>query len=238
MGSSTGRKRVLLKISGEALAGERKQGFDASVILKIAGDVKQLVESGVECALVIGAGNLFRGNLAEGLGIDRVKGDFMGMLSTIMNGIAFEDVLLKMGVKAKVMSAIDAGAIAEPWNIYKAGDFLSSGGVVIAAGGTGNPFFTTDTAAALRAAELGADFLLKATRVDGVFSADPEKELSAERYESLSYREVIEKSLRVMDLTAVSICMENSIPIVVFDVFKENALMKIVSGEKSGTIIS
>lgn len=238
MGSSPKYRRVLLKVSGEALAGGKKHGIDRAVITDMASQVAAAVESGVQCAVVIGAGNFFRGSLGEELGIDRVNGDYMGMLATVMNAIAFKDALIKAGVKAKVMSALNIRGAAEDYNIFAADEFLNSGGVVIASGGTGSPFFTTDTAAGLRAIELGADILLKATRVDGVYTSDPEKDPTAKRYETLKFSEVLEKNLRVMDITSVALCMENKMPIVVFNMFEKGSLAKILSGQNAGTIIS
>jgi uridylate kinase len=231
-------RRILLKISGESLAGKLKSGIDPEILSETASLVKETVEAGVECAVVIGAGNFFRGSLGEGIGIDRARGDYMGMLATVMNGIAFNDALLKKGVNSIVMSPIAAGGAALPYDIFAARKFLSEGGVVIASGGTGSPFFTTDTAASLRALELQADLLLKATRVDGVYTADPEKDSTAVKYDTLTYSEAIEKKLRIMDMTAVSLCMDNSLPVAVFNLSDKKSFIKILRGEKSGTLIS
>jgi uridylate kinase len=230
-------QRILLKLSGEALLGEEDYGIDPVIIGRIAKEVLEVRNTGVQVAIVIGGGNIFRGaGLAES-GIDRVTGDHMGMLATLMNSLALQDAMEKAGVDARVMSAISAHAVSEDYIRRRATRHLEKGRVVIIAGGTGNPFFTTDTAAALRAIEVGADIVLKATKVDGVFSADPNIDENAQLYESLSYDEVIEGKLGVMDANAIVLCRDQGMPIRVFNVFGSGNLMQIVKGDKVGTII-
>jgi uridylate kinase len=230
-------QRILLKLSGEALLGDEDYGIDPAIIGRIANEVLEVRKTGVEVAIVIGGGNIFRGaGLAES-GIDRVTGDHMGMLATLMNSLALQDALEKAGADARVMSAISAHAVSEDYIRRRATRHLEKGRVVIIAGGTGNPFFTTDTAAALRAIEIGADIVLKATKVDGVYSADPKIDKNAVLHESLSYDEVIEGKLRVMDTNAIVLCRDQGMPIRVFNVFGSGNLIKIVRGEKVGTII-
>ncbi len=231
-------KRILLKLSGEALAGDGKSGINPEIINQIASEVKEVADIGVEVAMVIGAGNIFRGAMAEALGISRSTGDFMGMLATVMNSMAVENTLEKMNMPTRVLTAIEMKHVAEPYTIQKAEDHLKKGRIVIAAGGTGHPYFTTDTAASLRAVELGADVLLKATRVDGVYTGDPEKDPEAEKIEEISFIEMIKRQLRVMDLTAISLCMDNNLPIIVFNLFEKGSLKRIVLGETVGTKIS
>ncbi|HOK01403.1 MAG TPA: UMP kinase [Spirochaetota bacterium] len=230
-------KRILLKLSGEALAGQDKTGINPDVIQQIATEIKEVSDLGVEVALVIGAGNIFRGAMAESLGINRSTGDFMGMLATVMNSMAVENTLEKMDKPTRVLTAIEMKHVAEPYTIQKALDHLKKGRIVIAAGGTGHPYFTTDTAASLRAVELGADVLLKATKVDGVYTGDPEKDPNAEKIVEIPYMEMIKRQLRVMDLTAISLCMDNNLPIIVFNLFERGALKRIVLGEAVGTKI-
>jgi len=230
-------QRILLKLSGEALLGDEDYGIDPAIIGRIANEVLEVRKTGVEVAIVIGGGNIFRGaGLAES-GIDRVTGDHMGMLATLMNSLALQDALEKAGADARVMSAISVHAVSEDYIRRRATRHLEKGRVVIIAGGTGNPFFTTDTAAALRAIEIGADIVLKATKVDGVYSADPKIDKNAVLHESLSYDEVIEGKLRVMDTNAIVLCRDQGMPIRVFNVFGCGNLIKIVRGEKVGTII-
>lgn len=230
-------KRILLKLSGEALLGNEDYGIDPVIIGRIANEVLEVRRTGVEVAIVIGGGNIFRGaGLAES-GIDRVTGDHMGMLATLMNSLALQDALEKAGADARVMSAISVHAVSEDYIRRRATRHLEKGRVVIIAGGTGNPFFTTDTAAALRAIEVGADVVLKATKVDGVYSADPKIDRNAVLHESLSYDEVIEGKLKVMDTNAIVLCRDQKMPIRVFNVFGSGNLIKIVRGEKVGTII-
>ncbi len=230
-------KRILLKLSGEALAGPDKTGINPEIIQHIASEIKEVADLGVEIALVIGAGNIFRGAMADSLGINRSTGDFMGMLATVMNSMAVENTLEKMNQPTRVLTAIEMKHVAEPYTIQKAEDHLKKGRIVIAAGGTGHPYFTTDTAASLRAVELGADVLLKATKVDGVYTGDPEKDKDAVKIKEITFIDMITRQLRVMDLTAISLCMDNNLPIVVFNLFEKGALKKIVLGEKIGTKI-
>jgi uridylate kinase len=230
-------QRILLKLSGEALLGDEDYGIDPAIIGRIAGEILEVLNTGVQIAIVIGGGNIFRGaGLAES-GIDRVTGDNMGMLATLMNSLALQDSMENVGVDARVMSAISVHAVCEDYIRRRATRHLEKGRVVIIAGGTGNPFFTTDTAAALRAIEIGADIVLKATKVEGVFSANPDIDKNAKLYESLSYDEVIEGKLGVMDANAIVLCRDQGMPIRVFNVFGSGNLMNIVKGEKVGTII-
>ena len=230
-------QRILLKLSGEALLGNEDYGIDPVIIGRIADEIHEVRKYGVEVAIVIGGGNIFRGaGLAES-GIDRVTGDHMGMLATLMNSLALQDALERTGVEARVMSAISVHDVCEDYIRRRATRHLEKGRVVIIAGGTGNPFFTTDTAAALRAIEVGADVVLKATKVDGVYSADPKIDKHAVLHDALNYDEVIEGKLRVMDTNAIVLCRDQGMPIRVFNVFGSGNLMKIVRGEKVGTSI-
>ena len=231
-------KRILIKLSGQALAGDKKTGIDPEIIRSIAEEIKEVHSSGVEVALVIGAGNFFRGSLGTELGLDRLTGDSMGMLATVMNALAFQDLLSKLDVPARVMTSFKVDEIAEHYIIRKASSHLEKGRVVIIAGGTGHPYFTTDTAASLRAIELQADILLKATRVDGVYTSDPEKDSNAKKIDSISFIDVIKGKLRVIDLTAVALCMDNNMKIVIFNLFNQGSLKKVVLGEEIGTKIS
>lgn len=230
-------KRILLKLSGEALAGQLGYGIDPDVINGIAGEVRDVVDLGVQVALVIGGGNIFRGIAASSAGMDRASADYMGMLATVMNSVAMQDALEKKGVVTRVQSAIEMQAIAEPYIRRRAVRHLEKGRVVIFGAGTGNPFFTTDTAASLRAAEIGAEVILKATKVDGVYTADPAKHPDAVRYESLTYLEVLKRGLQVMDSTATSLCMDNNLPIIVFDLTRYGNIRKVVCGEPIGTLV-
>jgi len=231
-------QRILLKLSGEALLGDEDYGIDPAIIGRIANEILEVRNTGVQVAIVIGGGNIFRGaGLAES-GIDRVTGDHMGMLATLMNSLALQDAMEKAGVDARVMSAISVHDVSEDYIRRRATRHLEKGRVVIIAGGTGNPFFTTDTAAALRAIEVGADIVLKATKVDGVFTADPKMDENAVLHKSLSYDEVIEGKLRVMDTNAIVLCRDQGMPIRVFNVFGLGNLISIVRGGKVGTIIS
>jgi uridylate kinase len=231
-------QRILLKLSGEALLGDEDYGIDPAIIGRIANEILEVRNTGVQVAIVIGGGNIFRGaGLAES-GIDRVTGDHMGMLATLMNSLALQDAMEKAGVDARVMSAISVHDVSEDYIRRRATRHLEKGRVVIIAGGTGNPFFTTDTAAALRAIEVGADIVLKATKVDGVFTADPKIDENAVLHESLGYDEVIEGKLRVMDTNAIVLCRDQKMPIRVFNVFGVGNLISIVRGGKVGTIIS
>jgi uridylate kinase len=231
-------RRVLLKLSGEALAGDAKTGIEPAILSGIAGEIRDMQQLGVEVAVVIGAGNIFRGKMSDSLGLKRVTGDHMGMLATVMNSLALQNALESIGVEAVVMCPFSMMEIAEPYIIRTALSHLDNGRVVIAAGGTGQPFFTTDTAASLRAVELEASVLLKATRVDGVYTGDPEKDKNAKKIDSISYIDVLKGQLRVMDFTAVTLCMENKLPIIVFNLFNRGSLKKIVTGETVGTLIS
>jgi uridylate kinase len=230
-------KRVLLKLSGEALAGDQGYGIDPLTITTIANEIKDVVECGVSLALVIGGGNIFRGLAASSKGMDRASADYMGMLATMINSLAMQDALEKIGVDTRVQSAIAMAEVAEPYIRRRAIRHLEKGRVVIFGAGTGNPYFTTDTAASLRAMEIGADVILKGTKVDGVYSADPKKDSAAVKYSTLTYHEVLTKGLQVMDATATSLCMDNSLPIVVFDITTDGNVKKVVCGEEIGTIV-
>lgn len=230
-------KRILLKFSGEALMGKAQFGIDPSVLDKIAKDVADLIQMGCEVGIVIGGGNLFRGKALSEVGLGRVTGDHMGMLATVMNALALRDALERIDLPARIMSAIPLLGVVDPYHRRKAISHLRSGHAVIFAAGTGNPFFTTDTAACLRAIEVGADIVLKATKVDGVYSADPVKNPDATRYEFLTYSEVLNQGLQVMDLTAICLCQEQNMPLQVFDMSDVEALRKIVTGEQVGTFI-
>ncbi len=231
-------RRVLLKLSGKALGGDDGNCINPRILSGIAGEIKEIHGMGVEVALVVGAGNVFRGSTAGDLGISRITGDYMGMLATVMNSLALQNALESVGVPARVMCSFSVKEIAEPYIIRKAVDHLDHGRVVIASGGTGHPFFTTDTAASLRGLELKTDVLLKATRVDGVYSGDPESDASARKLDSISYIDVLNGRLGIMDFTAVTLCMDNKLPIIVFNLFKPGSLKGIVTGEPVGTIIS
>jgi len=230
-------KRILLKLSGEALLGSEDYGIDPAILARIASEVAEVCRSGVEVAVVIGGGNIFRGAGLAQSGIDRVTGDHMGMLATVMNALALQDALESQEVEARVMSAISIHDVCEDYIRRRAIRHLQKGRVVICAGGTGNPFFTTDTAAALRAIEIGADIVLKATKVDGIYSADPNLEAGADRFDSVSYDQVIEGKLRVMDANAVVLCREQEMPIRIFNVFQEGNLTRLVHGEAIGSIV-
>ena len=231
-------KRILLKLSGEALMGDRQYGIDPTRLADYAKDIKTIVDKGVEVALVIGGGNIFRGVSGASNGIDRVQGDYMGMLATIINGLALQSALEDEGIYTRLLTAIKMEQVAEPFIKRRAVRHLEKGRVVIFGGGTGNPYFTTDTAASLRAIEMEADLLLKATRVDGVYSADPEKDKTATKYDTISFSEVLEKKLNVMDMTAFTLCQENKLPIRIFDINEAGNLRKIVQGENIGTLVS
>ena len=231
-------KRILLKLSGEALAGKQGYGIDPDIIRGIATEIREVVDLGVQVAIVIGGGNIFRGVAASSMGMDRASADYMGMLATVMNSLALQDALEKIGVITRVQSAIEMQEIAEPYIRRRAVRHLEKGRVVIFGAGTGNPFFTTDTAAALRAAEIDADLLLKATKVDGVYTADPKKDPAARRYEKLSFDEAIANNLGVLDTAAFALCREQNLSLVVFNVFKPGALKRVVMGEDEGTRVS
>ena len=230
--------RILLKLSGEALLGQEDYGIDPVIIHRIAVEIGDVTRLGIEVAVVIGGGNIFRGAGLAKSGIDRVTGDHMGMLATVMNSLALQDALERIGVDARVMSAISVHDVCEDYIRRRAIRHLEKGRVVICAGGTGNPFFTTDTAAALRAIEIDADMLLKATKVDGVYSADPVKDADAVLYDKLGYDRVIESKLGVMDANAIVLCRDQSMPIRVFNVFDEGNLVRIIKGEAIGTLVS
>lgn len=231
-------KRILLKLSGESLMGSKQFGIDTEKLSSYALEIKQAVEAGVEVAVVIGGGNIFRGVQVEGEGLDRVQGDHMGMLATIINGMALQSSLEKEGVKTRLMTAIKMEQVAEPYIRRRAIRHLQKGRVVIFGGGTGNPYFTTDTAATLRAIEIEADIILKGTRVDGIYTADPEKDKTATKYDTISFKEVYEKGLNIMDMTAFTLCNENKLPIVVFDINKSQNLIKMLKGESVGTLVN
>jgi len=230
-------KRVVLKISGEALQGDLHYGVSSSVMFSLANQIKDVKSLGVEIAIVVGGGNIFRGIESEKLGFDRVTADYMGMLATVINSLALQDTLEKVGVYTRVQTAIEMKALAEPFIKRRAVRHLEKGRIVIFAAGTGNPFFTTDTAAALRAIEMNADVILKATKVDGVYSDDPMINKDAKKFSSLKYIDVLKKGLRVMDATAISLCMENKLPIVVFNLNKKDNFKKVILGEKIGTLV-
>ncbi len=231
-------KRILLKLSGESLMGDKQFGIDNTRILQYANEIKDVTESGVQVAIVIGGGNIFRGVQAEEGGMERTQGDYMGMLATMINSMALQSALESTGIHTRLQSAIEMKTIAEPYIKRRAIRHLEKGRVVIFGAGTGNPYFTTDTAASLRAIEMEADVILKGTRVDGIYTADPEKDPHAVRYENVSFKEVYEKGLNVMDMTAFTLCRENNMPIIVFDMNKPGNLRKVVEGENVGTCVS
>jgi uridylate kinase len=231
-------KRILLKLSGEALMGEQKNGIDPARLTMYANEIKQAVEEGVQVAIVIGGGNIFRGIQGAAKGMDRVQGDYMGMLATVINSMAIQSEIEKQGMPTRLLSGIVIDPIAESMSRRKAVEYLNEGKVVIIAAGTGNPFFTTDSAAALRAVEIQADVILKGTRVDGIYTADPEKVKNAAKYDSITYTEVYEKGLNIMDLTAFTLCRENKLPILVFNMNIPGNLLRIIKGENIGTIVS
>ena len=231
-------KRILLKLSGESLAGKSGQGFDTVMLALYANEIAKAVEMGTQAAVVLGGGNIFRGLKGNNIGTDRVQGDYMGMLATVINSLALQSALQSIAIKSKVYSGLPVDPIAERISGPKAISSLESGEVVIIAGGTGNPFFTTDTAAALRAIEIHADVLLKGTRVDGVYTADPEKDPKATKFSTLTFEEAYNKGLNIMDMTAFTLCSENKMPVIVFDVHKAGNLDKILNGNNCGTLIS
>jgi uridylate kinase len=230
-------KRVLLKLSGEALMGEKQYGIDPAVTTQIARDVQDVQSLGVETAIVIGGGNIFRGVAGTARGMDRATGDYMGMLATVINALALQDALEQHGVNTRVMSAIEMRAVAEPFIRRRAIRHLEKGRVVIFAAGTGNPYFTTDTAAALRAMEIRAEVIMKATKVDGIYTADPVKDPSATKFDTISYLQVLEQRLQVMDATAISLCMDNQLPILVFNLRTPGNLRRAVLGEPVGSVV-
>ena len=230
--------RILLKLSGESLMGNKEFGIDHDRLSQYSNEIKQIVDAGVEVAIVIGGGNIFRGIQQVNGAIDRVQGDYMGMLATMINSMALQSSLENMGLKTRLLSAIKMEQIAEPFIKRRATRHLEKGRVVIFGAGTGNPYFTTDTAASLRAIEINADVILKGTRVDGIYTADPEKDPSATKYENITFDEVLEKGLNVMDLTAFTLCKENSLPIIVFDMDSGGNLLKVVKGDEVGTLVA
>jgi len=230
-------KRILLKLSGEALMGDKQYGIDIDRVAQYAKDIHDVHSRGIEIALVIGGGNIYRGLSAEKAGMDRVQADYMGMLATVINSMALQDALEKTGVKTRLLTAIKMEQICEPFIRRRAVRHLEKGRIVIFGAGTGNPYFTTDTAASLRAVEINADVVMKGTRVDGIYTADPLKDPTASRYEKISFAEVYEKNLNVMDMTAFTLCQENNLPIIVFDMNKPGNFMKIASGDPIGTLV-
>ena len=231
-------KRILLKLSGESLVGDKGFGIDPDMIMHYAQEIKELVAHNIEIAIVIGGGNIFRGLQAGPNGIARVQGDYMGMLATCINGMALQIVLESVGVYTRLISAIEMREIAEPYIRRKAIRHLEKGRVVIFSAGTGSPYFTTDSAAALRANEISADVLLKGTRVDGIYDKDPEKHEDAQKFDSITFMEVIEKNLKVMDMTAFTLCNENDMPVVVMDIHEKGNILKLINGEKIGTTVT
>ncbi len=230
-------RRILLKLSGEALMGNDDFGINQDTIKRMVNEIAEITEMGVQVAVVIGGGNIFRGMAGGAVGMDRATADYMGMLATVMNSLALSDALEKNGVMSRVMSAINIEQVVEPYVRPKALQYLEEGKVVVFAAGTGNPFFTTDTAAALRGAEIGAEVVLKATKVDGVYSADPNKDPSATRYDEISFDEAMSRNLQVMDATAFALCRDRNLPIRVFSIVKDGALKRVVMGEEEGTLV-
>ncbi|MFM6954374.1 MAG: UMP kinase [Sphingobacteriaceae bacterium] len=230
-------KRILLKLSGEALMGEKQYGIDIDRVAQYAKDIQAVHAQGIEIALVIGGGNIYRGLSAEKAGMDRVQADYMGMLATVINSMALQDALEKVGVKTRLLTAIKMEQICEPFIRRRAVRHLEKGRIVIFGAGTGNPYFTTDTAASLRAVEINADVVLKGTRVDGIYTADPEKDVNATRFDEISFADVYSKNLNVMDMTAFTLCQENNLPIIVFDMNKPGNFLKLAKGEPIGTLV-
>ncbi len=231
-------KRILLKLSGESLMGDKQYGIDNEIVNQYAKEIKSVHDKGLEIAIVIGGGNIFRGLSAEKSGMDRAQADYMGMLATVINSMALQDALEKVGIKTRLLTAIKMEQICEPFIRRRAVRHLEKGRVVIFGAGTGNPYFTTDSAAALRAIEIKADIVLKGTRVDGIYTADPEKDATATRYTNLSFKEVYANNLNVMDMTAFTLCEENELPIIVFDMNKQGNLLKVTNGEEIGTLVA
>jgi uridylate kinase len=231
-------KRLILKVTGEVFAGPQKFGIDGKTVKAFAQEVKEVKEMGCELALVVGGGNIFRGVVASDIGMDRASADTMGMLATVINSLALQDALEKLGVSTRVLSAIEMRQVAEPYIRRRATRHLEKGRIVIFAGGTGNPYFTTDTTASLRAMEIGAEVILKATKVEGVYDADPFKSEGARKFEELTYIEVLNRDLKVMDSTAISLCMDNQVPIIVFNIMEKGNIKRVVSGEPIGTLVS
>ena len=231
-------KRIILKVTGEVFAGAGNFGIDGTTVKAFAQEIKEVTELGCELALVIGGGNIFRGAVASEIGMERASADTMGMLATVINSLALQDALEKTGVSTRVMSAIEMRQVAEPYIRRRATRHLEKGRVVIFAGGTGSPYFTTDTTASLRAMEIGAEVILKATKVDGVYDADPFKYEGATKFTELTYIEVLNRQLKVMDLTAISLCMEKELPIIVFNIMEKGNIKRVISGEPIGTLVS
>jgi uridylate kinase len=231
-------KRVLLKLSGESLMGDKSFGLDSDVLSQYAEDIKSITELGVQVAIVIGGGNIYRGMNEAETGIERAQGDYMGMLATVINGMALQSALERAGVYTRLQSAIKMEQIAEPYIRRRAIRHLEKGRVVIFGAGTGNPYFTTDTAGSLRAIEIKADVILKGTRVDGIYTSDPEKDPAAEKFETITFSDCITKNLKVMDMTAFTLCMENELPIIVFDMDTTGTLLRVITGEKVGTLVT
>ncbi len=230
-------KRILLKLSGEALMGDDSYGINREVIERIVREIGEVIELGVQVAIVIGGGNIFRGVAPAAAGMDRATADYMGMLATVMNAMALQDAMIRYGLECRVQSALNLEQVAEPFIRGKALRYMEEGTVVIFGAGTGNPFFTTDTAAALRGVEMGANVVIKATKVDGVYTADPKKDPAAKRYTKLDFNEAIAKDLKVMDATALTLCRDQKLPIIVFNIFKHGALKRVVMGEEEGTLV-
>lgn len=237
MATAPAYKRILLKLSGEALMGDDSYGINRTVIEQIVADVAEVVAMGVQVAVVIGGGNIFRGVAPAAAGMDRVTADYMGMLATVMNAMALQDAMKRAGLDSRVQSALNLEQVAEPYIRGKALRYLEEGKVVIFGAGTGNPFFTTDTAAALRGVEMNAEVVIKATKVDGIYTADPKKDKTATRYKNLSFDEAISKNLQVMDATALTLCRDQKMPIIVFNIFKQGALKRVMLGQEEGTLV-
>jgi uridylate kinase len=237
-GPGAAYRRILLKLSGEALAGRQAYGIDPEILARIAEELGEVVHLGVQVAVVIGGGNIFRGVAASAGGMERATGDYMGMLATVINALALQDAIEKTGVPTRVLSAIEMRAVAEPYIRRRAIRHLEKGRVVVFAAGTGNPFFTTDTAGALRAVEIGAEAIFKATRVDGIYTADPEQDPTAVKLDRVGYIEVLNRGLKVMDTTAISLCMDNKLPIVVFDLTRSGNIRRIAMGERVGSTVT
>jgi uridylate kinase len=236
-GAAARYKRILLKLSGEALMGEDAYGINRQTIDAIVGEIATVARLGVEMGVVIGGGNIFRGVAPGAAGMDRATADYMGMLATVMNALALQDAMRRAGIDSRVQSALNIEQVVEPYIRGKAIRYLEEGKVVVFAAGTGNPFFTTDTAAALRASEVGAEIVLKGTKVDGVYTADPKKDPAAKRYERLTFDEAIQRNLKVMDATALTLCRDQKLPVNVFSIFKQDALRRVVAGEDEGTLV-
>jgi uridylate kinase len=230
-------KRILLKLSGEALQGNQTSGIDSNRLMEYVQQIKEIADEGIQVGIVIGGGNIFRGLSGVDKGFDRVKGDYMGMLATVINGLALQSALESIGAKTRLLTAVNMGPVGDRFSKHLLNDALAIGEIVVFGFGTGNPYFTTDTAASLRAVEMQADVLLKGTRVDGVYTSDPEKDPKAEKYNNISFSDVIKQDLKVMDQTAFTMCRENNLPIIVFDMNKKGNLKKLILGEKIGTLV-